>query len=72
VGARTTTSVEIDTTLLERLRERFPDDSDRQLLEASAHIRLGREAIRDAQQRFGVSAEDAIALGVRVLHDSRR
>jgi hypothetical protein len=66
-----TTSVEIDSALLDRLRERFPGRSDRELLEAAARIRLGREAVRDAQERSGLSDEEAIALGVRAVHDSR-
>lgn len=72
VGAGTTTSVKIDTSLLERLRERSPGRSDRELLEAAARIRLGRDAIRDAQQRFGLSDEEATALGVKAVHASRR
>jgi hypothetical protein len=72
MGTAATTHVEIDRVLLERLRERFPGRSDRELLEAAARIRLGRDAIRDAQERFGLSDEDAIALGVKAVHDSRR
>lgn len=68
----TTTTVEVETSLLERLRERFPGRSDRDLLEAAARIRLGRDAIRDAQHRSGLSDEEAIALGVKAVHDARR
>jgi hypothetical protein len=66
-----TTTVEIDRELLERLRERFPGRSDSDLLESAARIRLGRETIREAQERFGLDDEEAIALGVRALHESR-
>jgi hypothetical protein len=68
----TTTTVEVETSLLERLRERFPGRCDRDLLEAAARIRLGRDAIRDAQQRSGLSDAEAIALGVKAVHDARR
>jgi len=70
VSTAATTSVEIDSALLDRLRERFPGRSDRELLEAAARIRLGREAVRDAQERSGLSDEEAIALGVKAVHDS--
>ena len=69
--ATATTSVEIDTSLLERLRERFPGRSDRELLEAAARIRLGRDAIREAQERSALSDDEAIALGVKAVHESR-
>jgi hypothetical protein len=72
MGTAATTSVEIDSALLERLRERFPGRSDRELLEAAARIRLGRDAIRDTQERFGLGDEEAIALGVTAVDDSRR
>jgi hypothetical protein len=71
MGMATTANVEIDTTILERLRERFPGRSDRELLEAAARIRLGREAITDAQTRAALSDDEAIELGVKAVHDSR-
>ena len=37
-----TTRVEIDTDLLDRLRKRCPEQSDRELLESAARIQLGR------------------------------
>jgi hypothetical protein len=72
MGTATTTRVEIDTAILERLRERFPGRTDRELLEAAAQIRLGREAIKDVQARSGLSDDEAIALAVEAVHDSRR
>jgi hypothetical protein len=42
--ASATTTVEIDSGLLERLRQRRPAKSDRELLESIARIQLGREA----------------------------
>lgn len=71
MGTATTTSVEIETSLLERLRERFPGRSDRDLLEAAARIRLGRDAIREVQERSALSDDEAIALGVKAVHESR-
>jgi hypothetical protein len=71
MSTATTTSVEVDTSLLKRLRERFPGRSDRELLEAAARIRLGRDAITEAQERFGLSDEEAIALGVKAVHETR-
>ena len=52
-----TTKVEIDTALLERLRERAPSKTDRELLEDVARVQLGREASSRARERFrGVSS----------------
>ncbi len=54
-----TTTVEIDTGLLERLRRRRPTKSDRELLESVARIQLGREASDLARERFqGVPSEE--------------
>ncbi|MGA2165334.1 MAG: hypothetical protein ABSH36_12805 [Solirubrobacteraceae bacterium] len=54
-----TTTVEIDTGLLERLRLRRPAKSDRELLESVARIQLGREASDRARERFrGVPSEE--------------
>jgi hypothetical protein len=54
-----TTTVEIDTELLERLRRRRPAKSDRELLESVARIQLGREASDRARERFrGVPSEE--------------
>lgn len=53
--ASATTTVEIASGLLERLRKRHPAKSDRELLESVARIQLGREA----SERFrGVSSEE--------------
>jgi hypothetical protein len=54
-----TTTVEIDRSLLERLRERRPAKSDRELLESVARIQLGREASARVKERFvGVPSEE--------------
>ena len=59
VAASATTTVEIDSGLLERLRLRRPAKSDRELLESVARIQLGREAGDRASERFrGVPSEE--------------
>jgi hypothetical protein len=69
----TTTTVEIDTALLERLRERWPDKSDRELLESAARIRLGQEATARARRGFeGVPSEEIEREAVGAVHEVRR
>jgi hypothetical protein len=72
VSQASTTSVEIDTELLERLRKRRPEKSDRELIESLAKITLGRETLRRVQERNALSEEEAIALGVKAVHEARR
>jgi hypothetical protein len=67
-----TTTVEVDSELLEALRERRPEKSDRELVESLAKITLGRETLRRVQERSTLSEEEAIALGVRAVHEARR
>lgn len=71
VATPSTTSVEIDTELLERLRSRRPEKSDRELIESLAKITLGRETLRQVQERNALSEEEAIALGVSAVHEAR-
>ena len=66
-----TTSVEIDSELLARLRERWPEKSDRQLIEDLVLIQLGFAALRGSQQRTALSEEEAVELGVRAVHEAR-
>ena len=66
-----TTSVEIDNALLERLRERWPEKPDRQLIEDLVLIQLGFTALRSSQKRNALSDEEAVELGVRAVHESR-
>lgn len=72
MSVATKSSVQIDTALLRRLRERFPGRSDSALLESAARIRLGQAAIAEAQESFGLDDEQALALGVRAVHESRQ
>lgn len=66
-----TTSVDIDSELLERLRGRWPDKPDRQLIEDLVLIQLGFAALRDSQQRNALSEEEALELGVRAVDEVR-
>jgi len=73
VAASPTTRVEIDTDLLDRLRKRRPERSDRELLESAARIQLGREAIARVRKRFaGVSMEEIEHEAVKAVHEARR
>jgi hypothetical protein len=68
-----TTTVEIDTALLERLRKRSPGKSDRQLVEDLARIQLGREAMTRARERFrGVPSEEIEREAVKAVREARR
>jgi len=67
-----TTSVEIETELLERLRQRRPGQSDRELLESAALSTLGRATLRTLQARNALTEDEAIALGVGAVHEARQ
>lgn len=67
-----TTNVEIDTALLERLRERRPGKSDRELLESMALIALGRKTLRRVQERNVLMEQEAIALGIEAMRATRQ
>lgn len=66
-----TTSVEIDTELLARLRERHPGKDDRLLIEHLARIDLGFSAVREAQRRSALDEDEATELAVRAVHEAR-
>lgn len=69
-----TTTVEIDSDLLARLRERSPGKSDRELLEDLAAVTLGFEAIHRVQRRTadaGISQEEIEGEAVRVVREQR-
>lgn len=55
-----------------RSRAEEPGKPDRELLEDLAHRKLGMSAVRRIRSRFGLSEDEAIALGVRAAHDARR
>jgi hypothetical protein len=68
-----TTTVEIDTALLERLRECSPGKSDRELVESTASVALGREAIRHIRERFADRDSGEIeAEAIKAAREARR
>jgi hypothetical protein len=71
VAASSTKTVEFDRELLERLHQRRPEMSDRELLESMAKMTLGRETLRHVQERNTLSEDEAIELGVKVVHEAR-
>lgn len=72
VSHGSTTAVEIDSVLLERLRSHEPEKNDRELLESLARIALGRGVIRHTQEALGLEEADAVAIGVRTAREARR
>jgi hypothetical protein len=72
MAAPSTTSVEIDSELLRRLRERRPEKSDREVLESVARIQLGREASARVKQRFaGVPSEEVEREAAKAVREVR-
>jgi hypothetical protein len=73
MAATSITRAEIDTDLLDRLRKRRPEWSDRELLESAARIQLGREAIARVRKRFaGVPMEEIEREAVKAVGEVRR
>jgi hypothetical protein len=66
-----TTSVEIDSELLARLRDRHPGKNDRSLIEDLARIELGFAALREAQKRNALDEDEAPEIAVRAVHEAR-
>jgi hypothetical protein len=71
VAVSPTKTVEFDSELLERLRQRRPKKGDRELLESMARMTLGRETLRRVQERSTLSEDEAIELGVKAVHEAR-
>ncbi|MGC2374145.1 MAG: hypothetical protein WA484_09755 [Solirubrobacteraceae bacterium] len=67
-----TTVIEVDTSLLERLRARHPGKADREMIEDMAQIDLGFSMLRQAQERNALGEDDATELGVRAVREARR
>ena len=64
---------EFDRELLDRLRQRRPEKSDRELLESAARIQLGREASDRARERFvGVPSEEIEREAVKAVREVRQ
>lgn len=73
MAASPTTSVEIDSDLLGRLRKRRPEKDDRELIESAARIQLGREAIARVRKRFaGVAMDEIEHRAVEAVREVRR
>jgi hypothetical protein len=71
--ASSTTTVEIDSNLLDRLRQRRPAKNDRELLEGVARAQLGREASDRASECFrGVSSYEIEREAVKAVREVRR
>mgnify|MGYP001395024023 CR=1 FL=1 len=67
-----TTNVEVDSALLERLRQRHPGKDDRELIEDLARIELGFAAMRESQERNALDEDEAMDLAVRAVHEARQ
>jgi hypothetical protein len=72
-AATPTTTVEIDSNLLERLRQRRPAKSNRELLESAARVQLGHEANdRAAERSQGVPSDDIEREAIKAVREVRR
>jgi hypothetical protein len=72
MNAPGTATVEFDQELLDRLRERRPEQSDRELLESLARIQLGRDASARVKERFaGVPSEEIEREAVKAVGEVR-
>jgi hypothetical protein len=68
-----TTTVEIDSNLLERLRRQRPAKNDRELIESVARVQLGRESSDRVAGSFqGVPAEEIEREAVKAVREVRR
>lgn len=70
MGASHTTTIEIDTDLLEELRAEVPGKTDRDLLEELAVLAIGRTTVRQVSSRTYLS-EEALAIAAREVHAAR-
>jgi hypothetical protein len=67
-----TTTVEIDTQLLDALRACFPGESDRSLLERLIRVEIGFGVLRASRNTAdGLSEEEANGLAVRAVREVR-
>lgn len=70
--ATATTAIEIDTSLLQRLRARHPGKADREMIENIAQIDLGFSMLRQAKERNALNEAEATERGVRAAREARR
>jgi len=66
-----TTTVEIDSDLLTRLRARAPGKDDRSLVEELVRVKLGFETLRASQRSNAVDEDDAMTRAVEAVHEIR-
>lgn len=66
-----TTSVEIDTDLLEELRAEDPGKPDRELIEDLAKLKVDFGTIRRLQERFDLAEDEAMAVGAEAARAAR-
>lgn len=67
-----TTTVEIDTQLLDALRALNPDESDREMLERLVRIEIGFGVLRESRNvADGLSEAEANELAVRAVREVR-
>ncbi|WP_372790899.1 hypothetical protein [Paraconexibacter sp.] len=66
-----TTTVQIDSSLLDKLRARRPGKDDRALLEELARIELGFDALADSQRENVISEPDALDAAVEAVREVR-
>ncbi len=67
----TTTKIDFDTELLDKLRSRRPGKDDRTLLEELARIDLGFETLGEVQRHNALSETEANDLAVRAVREVR-
>jgi hypothetical protein len=67
-----TATIEINLELLERLHQRRPEQSDRELVESLLRIQLGREASDRAREAFAeIPSEEIEREAVKAAHEVR-
>ncbi len=71
MDARTTT-VEIDSVLLRRLRSRNPEKDDRAVIEDIARVSVGFQTLREVQERSSDDDDALVAEAARTVRSLRR
>lgn len=66
-----TTTIEIDTDVLNELRAEEPGKPDRELIEDLAKLKVDFATIRRLQERFNLPEEEADAVGVEAARAAR-
>jgi hypothetical protein len=66
-----TTTIEIDTDVLNELRAEEPGKPDRELIEDLAKLKVDFATIRRLQERFNIPEDEADAVGVEAARAAR-